>query len=45
LCAPETRIVIAYYNSLWAPVFAIARGCGEAIDAFDQAGDKFPMCK
>jgi SAM-dependent methyltransferase len=25
LCTPESRIVIAYYNALWEPVFAMAR--------------------
>jgi SAM-dependent methyltransferase len=28
LCAPETRIVIAYHNALWGPLFALAQALG-----------------
>ena len=27
-CGPETRVVIAYYNSLWSPALSIARRMG-----------------
>lgn len=28
LCTPETRIVIAYHNGLWEPLFALAQALG-----------------
>jgi hypothetical protein len=28
LCAPSTRVLIVYYNSLWRPLFSVARALG-----------------
>ena len=36
LCTPETRILISYYNRLWAPVLRVGRWTGQQMPSTEQ---------